>query len=301
MVSFVPHATHRVFNETYVIKSPPFPDTVFFAGERVPVHFMDVRESLDREMLINIYWQSQTVLFIKRANKFFPEIEKILAEQGVPNDFKYLPLAESGLLNVVSPAGAEGYWQLLEGTAKDYGLMVNQEIDDRYNLGKATLAACSFLKESYQRYGSWTMAAASYNMGRRALDSQMERQHQNNYYDILFNEETSRYVYRLIAIKTILENPAKYGFLIENEEKYAPYQYRTVQVDTTIADLASFASLFGTNYKVLKLLNPWLRENYLPNPAQKVFDIRIPLEKGRIFTASGALDSAEDTEQTEKH
>jgi hypothetical protein len=265
----------------YRITPVDIPQIIYFAGEKVPVENFDTYESLDREMLINTYWQSQTLLFIKRANRYFPVIEPILKKEGVPDDFKYLAVAESGLANVVSPSNAAGFWQFLKGTAQDYKLEVNSEVDERYNLEKATVAAARFLKESYKKYGSWTMAAASYNVGRKNLLKQIIRQKSDDYYNLVLGEETGRYVYRLIAIKLILENPQKYGFFVDEKERYKPVPYETVFVDTTIASMSDFAQQSGINYKVLKLLNPWLRDNKLTNKNKKTYQIKIVSNKFR--------------------
>ncbi len=226
-------------------------------------------------MLVNTYWQSQTLLFIKKAHRYFPLIEPILKDAGVPDDLKYLAVAESGLANVVSPARAEGFWQFLEGTARDYKLEVNSEVDERYHVEKATLAAATFLKESYQKYGTWTMAAASYNMGRKNISRQIDRQKSGNYFDLVLGEETGRYVYRLIALKLIMENPENYGFYINDKQKYQNIPHTLVEVDTMVSNLADFAHQMGINYKVLKELNPWLRNDKLTNKTGKKYQIKI--------------------------
>ncbi|HEX3007440.1 MAG TPA: lytic transglycosylase domain-containing protein, partial [Bacteroidales bacterium] len=205
----VPTKDQRMNATNAMFTSVALPDELNFAGERIPLENFDVRESLDKELLVNTYWHSQTFLLIKRANRFFPEIEPILKRNGIPDDFKYLALAESGLTNVVSPAGAAGFWQFVKQTAIDYGMEVNDEVDERYSIEESTEAACKFIKHSYEIYKSWTMAAASYNMGRTGLNKQIARQYSKNYYDILLNEETSRYVYRIAALKAIILNKKK--------------------------------------------------------------------------------------------
>ncbi len=262
----------------YAIFAVDLPDDLSFAGEKVPMDQVDVSESLDREILVNTYWQSQTLLFIKRANRYFPVIEKILKKYDIPDDFKYLPVAESGLTNAVSPAGAVGFWQLLKATAQENGLEVDNEVDERYNLEKATEAACKYIRQSYEKYGSWTLAAASYNAGRRGIDQQMERQNETQYYDLLLYEETSRYVFRILAYKLILSNPSKYGFYIGEKDLYPQIPYYEVSVDGKIEDFADFAGKYGINYKILKLMNPWLRESYLTNGRKKTYYIKIPRE-----------------------
>lgn len=266
----------KSFKDSYGIFPVDIPDEIVFAGEQVPIENFDVFESLDREMLVNTYWQSQTLIFIKKSHRFFPIIEPILKENGVPDDFKYLAVAESGLANVTSPSGAKGFWQFLKGTATDHKLEVNGEVDERYHLEKATKAACEFLKKSYDKYGSWSMAAASYNMGRRKLSQHANRQKSNNYYDLILGHETGRYVYRLIALKLIMQNPNKYGFYIKPNEKYQAIDYKVVEVDSSVNHWADFARANGTNYKILKELNPWLRENTLTNSKGKTYKIKIP-------------------------
>jgi membrane-bound lytic murein transglycosylase D len=259
----------------YAIKSYPIPDEIEFAGERVPLENFDVRESLDRELQINAYWQSQTILFIKKAKRFFAIIEPILKENGIPEDLKYMAVAESGLLNVVSPAGAAGLWQFLEGTATDYNLEMNDEVDERYNIEKSTRAAARFLNESYRVYGTWGLAAASYNMGRRNISKQMDRQKASNYYNLVLGEETGRYLYRLIALKLILEDPEKYGFVVHRDDCYPEIPYKMVEVDSVIRSIPDFANQLGINYKLLKELNPWLRDDKLTNPRRKKYQIKI--------------------------
>jgi len=265
-----------VKNTNTMITGVTLPEKVDFAGEPVPVDYFDVREGLEREMLINSYWQSQTLMLLKRSTRYFVQIEPILKRNNIPDDFKYLALAESGFVNVTSPAGAVGFWQFMSDAAKDYGLENNKEVDERYNLEKSTEAACKFFRDSYKVYKTWTMAAASYNMGRCALNAQIERQHTKDYYDILLNEETARYVYRSVAIKLILMDPQKYGFDLSKEDYYQPIPCSDIKVNQPIGNLALFAIDKGTNYKMLKLLNPWLRENYLTNPAGKTYYIKIP-------------------------
>lgn len=265
----------RFMNPTYQV---PIPKTLTFAGEVVPLNLFDVRESLDRELQVNTYWHSQTVLLLKRANRFFPIIEPILKEKGIPDDFKYLAVAESALTQAVSPSQAVGFWQILEGTGKELGLEINKEVDERYHIEKSTYAACDFLLKSYKNYGNWTMAAASYNFGRSGINKQMERQQNNNYYDMVLGEETGRYVFRILALKTIFENPEQYGFFFNTNDLYPLFETHDVKVDSTINNIANFAEQFNTSYKIIKLLNPWLREIYLPNNGKKTYIIKVPKE-----------------------
>jgi membrane-bound lytic murein transglycosylase D len=253
----------------------PIPDEIYFANERVPIENFDVRESLDREIQINAYWHSQTIMFIKKSKRFFAIIEPILKKNGIPEDIKYMAVGESGFLNVVSPAGAAGVWQFLEGTATDHRLEMNDEVDERYHIEKATQAASEFLKDSYRLYGNWALSAASYNMGRKNITKQMVRQKASDYYNLVLGEETGRYLYRMIAIKLILEDPEKYGFKLDKDEYYPELPYKIVEVDTSIPSIPDFAHKMGVNYKILKELNPWLRDDKLTNATQKKYQIKI--------------------------
>ena len=269
-------ANQKVEPKPLYISGYAIPDTLEFAGEKVPMNYFDVKENLDREFQVNSYWQSQTILIIKRAGRFFPIIDSILKKNGIPLDFKYMAVAESGLQNVVSPSNAVGFWQFLKPTAKESGLEVNDYVDERYHLEKSTEAACKFLKESYNLFGNWTTAAASYNEGRQAISKQLEYQKENNYYNLSLFDETSRYIYRMISFKQIMEHPQKYGFSINNECLYKPYKYNEISVDSSITNLADFAIKQGANYKTLKILNPWLRNHSLPNKSHKLYMIKIP-------------------------
>ncbi len=251
--------------------------TFDFAGEAVPMENFDARERLDRELLRNAYWHSNTVLNLKKSGRYFPIIEKILAENGLPDDFKYLAVAESDLSNAVSPAGAKGFWQFMKGTAGDYGLTVNSEVDERYHLEKATAAACRYLKRYKERFGSWTLSAAAYNMGASRLSREKKAQRANTYYDLNLNQETSRYVFRLIAIKEILRNPSAFGFEIDAADLYQPLDsYSTVEVNGAVPNWGDFAQKYGISYRMLKIYNPWLISTKLTNKAKKKYLIKIP-------------------------
>ncbi|SFU43481.1 Transglycosylase SLT domain-containing protein [Pustulibacterium marinum] len=255
------------------------PDSLSFAGEMMPYDDPEVLERIDRELLVNNYWQSNALLLFKRAHKYFPVIEPILKEYGIPDDFKYLALIESGLQNVVSPAGATGFWQLMEPTAKELGLEVNSNVDERYNLKLSTEAACKYLLKSREKFDSWTLAAASYNAGQAGISKQLERQQVSNYYDLLLGQETGRYVFRILALKEILNHPLKYGFHFQEEDLYAHDPVYEVKVDTAVSDFVAFAKNYHINYKVLKRHNPWLRDTFLNNRSRKEYFIEIP-EKG---------------------
>ena len=255
-----------------------FPTTTDFAGETAPLHVVDVRERLDRELLINANLHSTTTLILKRANRAFPVIEPILQKYGIPDDFKYLAVIESGLVNAVSSAGARGVWQFMPETAKEKGMEVNDFVDERYHLEKSTEAACKYLLAAKNKFGSWTMAAASYNGGMNGVNKKIEEQQVTNYYDLALTEETSRYVFRILALKEIMKNPGKYGFNIYPTDLYSPIPTKKIEVDSTITDLASFAKTQGINYKILKIHNPWLRDKKLVNPSKKKYEIEIPTE-----------------------
>ncbi len=253
-----------------------FPVAVDFAGEPAPLNITDVRERFDRELLVNANLDATTLLIIKRANRYFPIIEPILAKNGVPDDFKYLAVIESGLVHATSPAGARGIWQFMPDTARGYGMEVNEVVDERYHLEKSTEAACRYLLASKQKFGSWTLAAAAYNGGNNGVNRQIEMQKVTDYYDLHLTEETARYVFRILALKEIMKNPQQYGFTIAPEELYENLPVRKVEVDSTINDLASFAKNEGINYKILKIHNPWLRDRKLLNNSRKKYVIDIP-------------------------
>jgi membrane-bound lytic murein transglycosylase D len=255
-----------------------FPSTIDFAGEEAPLKIADVRERLDRELLINANLDATTVLILKRANRAFPVIEPILQKYNVPDDFKYLAVIESGLVNAVSPAGARGVWQFMPQTAKEHGMEVNDYVDERYHLEKSTEAACKYLLAAKEKFGSWTLAAASYNGGMSGINKKVEEQQVSNYYDLALTEETSRYVFRILALKAIMKEPQKYGFSIYSNDLYRLIPTRTIEVDSTINDLASFAKTQGINYKILKIHNPWLRDKKLLNASKKSYKIHIPTE-----------------------
>jgi len=260
----------------YNISALEMPVNLNFAGETVPIENPDIYERMDRELLVNTYWQSNALLLIKRANKYFPVIEPILKEYGIPDDFKYLAVIESGLTQVVSPAGAVGFWQIMEGTGKDFNLEINDNIDERYHIEKSTRVACEYLLASKKRFGTWTMAAAAYNAGNTGVLRQLERQEVSNYYDLLLGEETGRYVFRILAVKEILKNPHKYGFNFNEDQLYKNIPTYSVNVDSSVSNFAAFAQKFEINYKILKIHNPWLREANLTNSKGKIYNIEIP-------------------------
>ncbi len=253
------------------------PAEVSFAGEPMPLDRFYVKEALDRELLSNAYFHSQTIRYIKLMPRYFPIIEPILKEHGIPDDFKYLAVAESGLNpRAISPARAAGFWQLMKGTATDYGLEVNIEVDERYHIEKATHVACEYIKNAYEKFGNWTMVAAAYNRGLTGVSRQMTRQKENDYYDLLITTETARYVYRIVALKLLMENPEKYNFYIPEEEKYEPIPTKEVEIKGSVANFADYAQKQGISYKVFKDFNPWLRENTLTYSGRKRYWVKVP-------------------------
>ncbi|MGB5171435.1 MAG: lytic transglycosylase domain-containing protein [Eudoraea sp.] len=260
----------------YKISAIDIPEDLNFAGESVPQEDPEIMERVDREFLVNTYWQSNALLLMKRAHKYFPVIEPILAKNGIPDDFKYLAVAESGLQNVVSHAGATGFWQIMKATGKEYSLEINANVDERYHLEKSTEVACQYLKKYKEKFGSWTLAAAAYNAGPGAIDKYMGIQQVNDYYDLLLGQETGRYVFRIMAIKEILSNPEKYGFEISKEDMYNAIPTFNVEIDQPVTNFADFAQEYEINYKILKRHNPWLREPHLNNDSGKKYTLEIP-------------------------
>jgi membrane-bound lytic murein transglycosylase D len=273
----------EVANPQFVMDDGPLPAISFdipeeasFANEPMPLNLPDVKERLDKELQINTYFHSNTIFLIKRAKRWLPQIEKILKEHNIPEDFKYLPLIESNLMNVVSPAEAVGYWQILKTSGKEFGLEISDEVDERYDPLKATVAACKYLNQAYRKFGSWTLVAASYNRGMGGVERAIENQGEKNYYDLFLNDETSRYVFRIVAIKEIIEHPTRYGFKVNPKHLYQEEPLRYVEVNETVKDLISFAKQNGTNYKLIKRHNPWLRDDRLTVKKGKRYRIAIP-------------------------
>ncbi|MCC9167299.1 lytic transglycosylase domain-containing protein [Pontibacter harenae] len=270
------HPSAKSFTNGRIYQSPTLPDSLSFAGEPVPLHVPDVAERLDRELLSNSYFHSNTLLALKRMQRYMPEIKRLLQENDIPEDFVYLALAESLFGQVTSPAGAAGFWQLMSDTARGYGMVVNEEVDERFHVEKATLAACRYLKTAKKRFGSWTNAAASYNRGMAGLDRALEKQGVSSYYDLYLNDETSRYMFRIMALKEILGNPQKYGFNHLEEHGYKVLPTRQVIVTSTIPDLPAYAQEQGTNYKTLRLYNPWIKDYKLTVGQGKEYVLHLP-------------------------
>ena len=271
--------SHDTLENDYNVYALEIPEALDFSGEALPIHTPDIRERIDRELLVNTYWQSNGLLLFKRSHRYFPVIEPILKSYGIPDDFKYLALIESGLQNVTSPAGAKGFWQIMEPTGKEYGLEINDNVDERYHLELSTHVACNYFLKAKEKFGNWTLAAAAYNAGIRGIANQLEKQQVSGYYDLLLGEETGRYVFRAVALKEIIEHPKKYGYNFSESDLYAPIPTSTIQLDTAVTNFVQFANKLGLNYKQLKLHNPWLREGFLNNKSRKVYTLEIP-EKG---------------------
>lgn len=255
---------------------PETPRSISFAGERVPLERWDVKEQMDRELLYNYYAQYSTLYILRLSTRYFPVIEPILKANGIPDDFKYLCVAESALRNQTSSAGAVGFWQFLRETGSRYGLEINDEVDERYHVEKATLAACKYLRDAYDKFGSWTAAAASYNCGVAGYNKFSSQQQRSNYYDLLLPEETMRYVFRILAFKHILSQANSIGFIMPAVDAYKPLNTRDITIDSSIKDLAQFSLNNGTTYRMLKILNPWLRDKSLTVKPGKTYTIQLP-------------------------
>ncbi|MGX8713122.1 MAG: transglycosylase SLT domain-containing protein [bacterium] len=273
----------RAIRADYRVYAPSIPDTLYFCGERVPLNLYYIRESLDRELVSNMYYQSSTLFNIKRATRVFPTIERILREEEVPEDMKYLCVIESGLQNVTSPAGAGGYWQFMKTTGGRYGLEINDEVDMRNDLEASTRAACSYLKDLKRRFGGWTEAAAAYNCGENGLGRRLDNQRQKSYYELLLNPETQRYVFRILALKLILQHPQDYGFHVRRCDTYPELPTTEVELSGKDVDLVQFAADNGTTYKILRSLNPWLTSNSLKNKDGNRYTVKIPTKKGTEY------------------
>ena len=262
----------------YKIKALKLPNGLNLAGERVPVEINDVKERMERELLVNTYWQSNGILLLKRVNRYFPILEPLLVKYNLPDDFKFLALAESGFTDETSSVGAAGIWHFMRTTGKEYGLEINDNVDERYNIEKSTKVAAEYLIKAKEKLGSWTLAAAAYNVGNRGVSRRLEAQEVSSYYDVKLPDETERYIFRILALKEIITNPKKYGFVFDKEDLYTVKETRLVKVDTTISNLTLFAKEFGMNYKELKIHNPWLREHKLNNKSRRLYEIKIPLK-----------------------
>ena len=278
--------SNKSFPQDYKIISPSIPDSISIFGEDVPLQNFDVFERVEREVLVNTYWHSATILAIKRAARWFPIIEPILAKNNIPDDFKYLAVIESNLDNAVSPAGATGFWQIIKPIGIKYGLEINDEVDGRYNIEKSTQAACDYLNDAFSQFGTWTMAAASYNAGLNGIEKWSGLQKTKNFWNLVLGSETSRYVSRAVAIKLVMGNPSIYGYDLKSDELYQPLKFKEIDLSTSVNDFADYSKSLGINYKTLKLYNPWLRDTSLKNKAGKTYKIKVP-EEGSITLIEG--------------
>lgn len=272
-----PDETYRkALQADYRVYCPVLPDSLSFCGETVPMDTYYVREGLDRELMVNMYWQSNMLLWMKRAGRYFPIIEPILKKNGMPEDLKYLCVIESGLLPVGSPAGAQGYWQFIKSTGLNYGLEITDEIDMRNHIVLSTEAACRLLKKMYQRFGSWSIAAATYNLGENGVAQRCTDQNIHNYWDLKMPNETTRYVYRILAVKMIMQHPQAYGYMIRHSDLYPPIPTREVTLTGQNVDLYAFAKDNGSTYKMLRDLNPWIQTDKLKNRGNKTYTVVLP-------------------------
>ena len=279
-----------LFSQDYNIKYPKIPNQVTFCEDIVPIDQFDILERLERELIVNTYWHSSTLLTYKRSKKYFPIIEQILRINNIPDDLKYIVVAESGFQNSTSPSGAKGFWQFKKGTAEEYNLEINTEIDERYHLEKASQAACEYLKKLYNMFNDWTLAAAAYNMGENALKKNMNEQKVDNYYDLKLREETSRYIFRLIAFKTIYDNPENYGFNIEEHDFQKNIETYNISISESIDDLAKYALDMGVNYKIIKIFNPWILNNNL-TINNKSYKLTLPTQNHVYFNSNIDYDT----------
>ena len=263
--------------ESYKVRSPHIPKEIFFCDEKVPIENQNILERFDKEILVNTYYHSKAILILKRSNKYFPTIEKYLKKHNIPLDLKYVAITESALENVTSPAGAKGFWQFMPKTGKAYGLEINELVDERYNLEKSTEAACKYLSKLYNQFGSWTLAAAAYNMGPNGLEKQLKKQKVKSYYDLKLNNETSRYIFRIVAYKLIDKDPKKYGFNLKVVDLYPPIKTYKMEINKTIESLSDFAININLNYKIIKYLNPWILKNKI-EVRDKFYTINLPLD-----------------------
>lgn len=266
---------------------PEVPDSVQFADEWINLNDLDLKERFDRELIVNNFWHSNTILYLKRANRWFPLMREVLKEEGVPQDLLYLAVIESGLTQATSPSGARGFWQFMEPTARDYNLRVDNQVDERLNIEKSTRAACKYLKNAYQKFDSWFLAAASYNMGEGGVQSNLDRQGVSSYFDLFLNSETARYVFRMLAVKEIMNNPEKFGFKISNDQLYAPYNVRKVTVENSIENLYTWSIEQGVTYKIVKKLNPWIKDSKLTLGTNQTIDLNLPINSEQLSTFGG--------------
>lgn len=275
----------EVVQEYFV--APKIPKEMVFAGETISFQDLDVKERLDRELNINNFWHSRTILSMKRANRWFPMMRKIFQEENIPEDLIYIAVIESGLMNVASYKGAQGFWQIMERTGKELGLIIDNRMDERYNVEKSTKAACDYMNTAYKKLGSWVLVAAAYNRGVRAMEDNLKRQKVTSYFDLSLGEETSRYVFRVLAIKLIYENPKRYGFYLTPDDLYPPYETKDVVVGSSIDNLYEWSVKQGITIKILRKLNPWIKGNRFKVLRGETFIFKIPKNNEQLGVIEG--------------
>ncbi|MCW3078329.1 MAG: Murein transglycosylase [Bacteroidetes bacterium] len=263
-------------NNNFYVLGLNIPSTLDFCGEKIPSNNYEIKKHLDREFFNKSYWKSNSAVLFAKAQKWFPYIEPILKKEGVPDDFKYVAVIESHLSNIVSPAGAAGFWQLVPGSARNYNLEVNEYVDERYHVEKATRAACRLFKEAHSNFNNWTLSAAAYNLGIGGIQAALKKQNTSNYYDLLLNKETGSFVYRILAYKTLFASPQHFGIKKKKWNYYPLIPFKVYKVDSSITNLSAFAKHIGCNKATVKFFNPWLLQDVLPNPEKKVYEIRVP-------------------------
>lgn len=263
-------------NNNFYVLDLSIPADLDFCGEKIPSNNYEIRDDLEKEFFSSAYWKTNSMVLFRKAQKWFPYIEPILKQEGVPDDFKYLAVIESHLSNITSPAGASGFWQLLPASARNYGLEVNGYIDERYHVEKATRAACGHIKDAYAVFKNWTLSAAAYNRGIGGIQAALKRQKTDNYFDLLLNRETGSFVYRILAYKTLFSSPGHFGIKKKKWNYFSKIPFTVIKVDSTIESLSLFATQKGIDLHTLRGFNPWILHNSIPNPDKKVYEIRIP-------------------------
>jgi hypothetical protein len=281
----IPPLTKDGIENHFVV--PNVPDEMTFAGELISFKDVDLKERMDNELVINNFWHSNTILMMKRSNRWLPIMKSIFKNEQVPEDLVYIAVVESGLKNVTSPRGAKGFWQFMEATGKEYGLTVNHQMDERYHVEKSTRAACQYLKNAYSKFGSWVLAAAAYNLGINGIADNLERQKVKSYFDLSLNSETARYIFRILAVKLVFENPANYGFYINNEELYPQYLTKNVIIDTSIPNLYEWSKEHGISIKILRKLNPWIKGQSFNVKEGEMFSFKIPINNEQLGLIEG--------------
>jgi len=266
---------------------PQVPDEIIFAGERISFKDIDLRERMDNELVINNFWHSNTILMMKRSNRWLPIMKEIFKNEEVPEDLVYIAVIESGLMNVTSPKGAKGFWQFMEATGREYNLIINHQMDERYHVEKSTRAACQYLKNAYSKFDSWVLAAASYNLGMNGIADNLQRQKVKSYFDLSLNNETARYVFRIMAVKLVFENPSNYGFYIDNESLYPQYLTKSVIIDSSIPNLYEWSKEHGISIKILRKLNPWIKGQKFEVKKGEVFSFKIPVNNEQLGLIEG--------------